>query len=307
MARRALEGFAAVIRENVRARPEGEIDVAAGRAAFEMMGRTPQIVGGAHFERGAVPDDGKGRAPLFERILPDLNERRREILYLHGGAFALGSLEGYRAMVSHVATACRATTSVLEYRLAPEHPFPAAPDDAFAAWKAMAKDGVPRVIVGDSAGGNLALSTMIRARDEGLPLPAAAVLLSPWLDLDHAGASMKTNAERDPLIRVGDSRAYAKLYLGGVSPRDPRVSPLYADLRGLPPLYVQVGKDECLYDDSIRLAERARAAGVEVTLDAFDGVFHVWHFFAGIAPEADDAIERIGRFVRGAASSRPPA
>jgi monoterpene epsilon-lactone hydrolase len=306
MTKSVLEGFAEKIRANVRSKPDGEIDVPAGREQYDAMGRIPRIMGGAQFERNALPADAKGRALLVEKITPDVSDAGREVLYFHGGAFALGSLEGYRSLVSHVAAACRATTNVLEYRLAPEHKFPAAHDDAFAAWRGFIEQAGDKswVLIGDSCGANLALATMVRARDAGLPLPAAAVLISPMLDLELGGASMKTNAERDPLVREGDSRAYVELYLGDASPADPRASPLFADLHGLPPIYVQIGKDECFYDDATRFADKARAAGVDVTLDAFDGVFHVWHFFVGIAPEADQAIERVGRFVRGQTAPR---
>jgi len=306
MTRSVLDGFAAKIRANVRARADGDLDVAESRKSFDAMGRIPRIVGGTEFERFAVPAAQGELGPLLERLTPDLKDPERAVLYFHGGAFVCGTLDGYRSMLSHFAAACRATIDVLEYRLAPEHPFPAAHDDAFAAWRfssASEPKSEPKkqwVMMGDSAGANLALATMVRARDEGLPLPKAAVFVSPMLDLELGAESFERNAERDPLVRRGDSRAYASLYLKGASARDPRASPLFADLHGLPPIYVQVGKDECLHDDATRFADEARAAGVDVTLDEFDGVFHVWHFFAGIAPESDDAIERIGRFVRAA-------
>lgn len=296
MSRSVLDGFAAKIRANVRARPDGDVDVPGGRAAFDAMGRIPTIVPTATFERFAVP--GAAHVPLAERVTPDLREGDREVLYFHGGAFLFGTLDGYRSMISHVAVACRAPIDVLDYRLAPENPFPAAHDDALAAWRFLSQTKKSWVLMGDSAGANLALATMIAARDAGQPLPSAAVFVSPMLDLGLSGASVKTNAEKDPLVREGDSRAYAKLYLGDVAPTDPRASPLFADLHGLPPIYVQVGKDEVLYDDATRFADKARAAGVDVTVDAFDGVFHVWHFFVGIAPESDDAVNRIGKFVR---------
>jgi len=297
MTRSVLDGFAAKIRANVRSRPDGDVDVAVARKQFDAMGRIPRIVG-ERFERHAVPESGATPAVLYEKIIPDLCDEGREVLYFHGGAFVCGTLDGYRSMISHFAAACRAPIDVLEYRLAPENPYPAAHDDALAAWTFLAKTKKSWVLMGDSAGANLALATMVAARDAGQALPACAVFVSPMLDLTLAGASVKTNAEKDPLVREGDSRAYAKLYLGATPPSDPRPSPLFADLSGLPPIYVQAGKDEVLYDDAVRFADEARAAGCDVTLDAFDGVFHVWHFFAGIAPESDDAIERIGKFVR---------
>jgi monoterpene epsilon-lactone hydrolase len=287
----ALEKFAARIRENMRKRADGDIDVAGMRAAFERMGSIAQLAPGTTVER---PEGFRG-----ERLVPEAHDEGRALVYFHGGVFVLGSAAVSRALVSHIARACRAVAWIVDYRLAPEHPWPAAHDDAFEAWRAITSDTKrPPAMIGDSVGANLVLATMVRARDEGLPLPSSAVFLSPMIDLDLTGASMATNAERDPMVRRGDSAAYAKLYCKGISPGDARVSPLHADMHGLPPTYVQVGKDECLLDDSKRFLEKARAAGVDVTLDVFENVFHVWHFFAGIAPEADDAIARIGRFVR---------
>ncbi len=282
-----LDRIAARIRENVAKRPEGHIDVPTERVLFDGMGQVAKVAPDATWatrDAGGVP---------CEVITP--KEHDRTIVYFHGGAFCLGTPFGYRAWVSRLATACRAETWVVDYRLAPEHPFPAAPDDAMRAWNAVP---AATIMMGDSAGANLTLATMVRARAEGTRLPRAVVMISPWIDLDHTGASIKTNAELDPLFREGDSRTYAKLYCGACSPSDPRVSPLFAELHGLPPTYVQVGKEECLLDDSTRFAEKARAAGASVKLDLYDGVLHVWHFFAGIAPEADEAIARIASFVR---------
>jgi epsilon-lactone hydrolase len=290
---RALDRIAARIRENVRKQPDGDIDVPVQRTVYDALGNIAQVAAGtthAAIEIGGV----RG-----ERITPAERDADRMIVYLHGGGFALGSPAGYRALVSHIARACRAEAFVVDYRLAPEHPFPAAPDDAIAVWRALASKS-PRgalAMMGDSAGGNLTLATTLRARDEGLPLPYAAVLLSPMLDLTLGAASLTSNAELDPIVRRGDCDTFAKHYCQNLARTDPRVSPLFADLRGLPPVYVQVGKDECLLDDSTRFAEKARAAGVDVKLDVFSDVLHVWHFFAGIAPESDDAIARVGRWL----------
>ncbi len=295
----ALDQLAARIRENVRKSADGSIDVARARKAFEAMGRFAQPAAGS---KHASTDVLGVRCDV---TVPAEHDRDRTILYFHGGAFALGSPDFYRGYLSHLATACRAEVWAVDYRLAPEHPFPAAPDDALTAWRgaqAIAQLTSQKVIfMGDSAGGNLSLGTMLRAKREDLPLPSACVLISPWIDLAHRGASMITNAEKDPLIRAGDSAAYAKLYAGDIAVDDPRISPLYAseeNLAELPPIYVQVAKDEVLYDDATRFVERARSAGVDVSIDAFDGVFHVWHLLASVAPEADDAIARIGEFTR---------
>jgi acetyl esterase/lipase len=280
-----LERIAARIRENVRKKADGDIDVPAERATFESMGKICQPASEVVFETREVG------GVSCDVITPKNHERR--IVYFHGGAFCLGAASGYRNWLTHLAAAAKAELVVPNYRLAPEHPFPAAPDDAFAVWNAA--NGA--VMMGDSAGANLTLATTIRSRDEGAKMPESIMMISPWIDLDHTGETLKTNAEKDPLVREGDSRAHAKLYFRDVSPRDPRVSPLFAELKGLPRTYVQVGKDEALLDDARRFDARAREAGVDVTTDLFEGVFHVWHFFAGIAPESDDAIARIARFL----------
>ncbi len=299
-----LDAIAAKIRENVRKRADGDIDVMRSRKAFEAMGKLAKPAEGVKHASSEV------LGVRCDVTVPAEHDRDRSIIYFHGGAFALGAPEFYRAWLSHLAVACRAEVWAVDYRLAPEHPFPAAPDDALRAWRGaqtITKLTSARVVMmGDSAGANLTLATMIAARDAGLPLPAAAVLISPWIDLALGGASVASNRERDPLIREGDSRAYAALYAGQASTSDARISPLHGALAKLPPTYVQVGKDEILYDDATRFEAKARAAGVDVTLDAFDGVFHVWHLLAGVAPEANDAISRIGEFVRRVVPSREP-
>jgi acetyl esterase/lipase len=187
------------------------------------------------------------------------------------------------------------------YRLAPEDPHPAALDDAVRAYRwALAFGGADparTVIAGDSAGGGLTVATLVALRDALAPLPAAGVCLSPWVDLTQSGATIKTNADVDPMVHVEDLDRWADAYSGPRSTSDPAVSPLFADLAGLPPLLVDVGTAEALLDDARRLAERARAAGVEVTLTVAEDMVHVWHFFAGAGPEADDAIARVGAFI----------
>ena len=281
-----LDRIAARIRENVRKKADGDIDVPEERKTFESMGKICKPIEGVAIETREVG------GVSCDIVTPKDHVRR--IVYFHGGAFCLGAPSGYRNWLTHLATAAKAEIVVPDYRLAPEHPFPAAPDDAFAVWKAANAN----VMMGDSAGANLTLATTIRARDSGAKTPESIMMISPWIDLDHTGETLHTNADKDPLVRIGDSRAHAALYLRDVSPRDPRVSPLFAELHGLPRTYVQVGRDEALLDDARRFESRARQAGVDVKMDIFDGVFHVWHFFAGVAPEADDAIARIARFIR---------
>lgn len=223
------------------------------------------------------------------------------ILYLHGGGYVMGSITTHRSHVARLSQATGVRGLALDYRLAPEHAFPAAVDDAVAAYEWLLDHGVaPRrvAIAGDSAGGGLTVSTLVALRDRGRPLPAAGVCLSPWVDLALTGASMDEKAAVDPMVQRDRLARMAEAYLGSTDPQAPLASPLHADLRGLPPLLVQVGTRETLLDDASRLADRARAAGVDVTYEAWDDMIHVWQCFAPLLPEADEAIARIGSFLR---------
>ena len=231
---------------------------------------------------------------------PDSHDDRA-MLYLHGGCYGSGSVESHRDLMSRLSLAAATRVLGLNYRLAPEHPFPAAVEDAAAAYRWLLDTGFEPAriaMVGDSAGGGLALATMIAARDAGLPLPSAVVCLSPWVDLGLTGTSMDAKAGDDPIVSREMLRGWVKLYLGDHNARSPLASPLYADLHGLPPLLIQVGASEVLLDDATRLAERASSAGVETTLEVWPDMIHVWHTFAAILPEARQAIARIGEFVR---------
>jgi acetyl esterase/lipase len=224
----------------------------------------------------------------------------RVLLYLHGGAYQIGSPATHRSMVARLSGAAEARVLSVDYRLAPEHPFPAAVHDAVAAYRWLLAGGTdPAVIAigGDSAGGGLALATLVALRDAGEPLPAAAVVLSPWTDLALTGESLQTRAAVDVLIKPAGMAETAEAYLAGQDPRHPYASPLYADLHGLPPVLVHVGDAEVILDDSTRFAARARDHGVDVTLEVWDEMPHVWHAFAGLLPEADQAIERIGSWL----------
>lgn len=225
----------------------------------------------------------------------------RVIYYLHGGGYVIGSINTHREMVARIARASGAKALILDYRLAPENPFPAAVEDAVAGYRWLLAQGVDHdriIIAGDSAGGGLTVATLLALRDAGDPLPAAAVCISPWTDLAVTGESMETKAAVDPMIQKAHAIEGARHYLSGADPRTPLASPLYADLSGLPHLFIQVGASETLLDDSTRLAERAKAAGTQATLEVWDDMIHVWHFFAFILPEGQQAIDRIGEFVR---------
>ncbi len=224
----------------------------------------------------------------------------RVLLYFHGGGYVLGSMRTHRVMLAHVSRAAQARVLGLEYRLAPECPFPAAVNDAVAAYRWLLDNGTsPRQIVigGDSAGGGLTAAALVALRYLGEPLPAAGVGISAWTDMEATGKSHETNAGLDPLVERGRLIDLGKTYLGGKDPRAPLASPIHADLSGLPPLLLQVGSTETLLDDSTVLAERAGDAGVEVELKVWEGVPHVWHHFAPILPEARQAIEGIAEFM----------
>lgn len=230
------------------------------------------------------------------------------ILYFHGGGYQLGSVASHAGLMERIATACGCRALGVEYRLAPEHRFPCALDDALAVWRWLTARGIaPERIAfaGDSAGGNLALAAMISLRDAGLPMPAAGVLLSPWTDFAATGESYETRAKADPIHRRSMILALGQAYLGADGdPEHPLASPLYAELAGLPPLLIQVGDRETVLDDSRLFAAKARAAGVEVELGVWDDMIHVFQLFADELREARRAIEEIGRFLTGKLPSR---
>ena len=230
--------------------------------------------------------------------------REAVVLYLHGGGYVIGSPRSHRHLAAAIAGAAGASALLLDYRRAPEHPFPAALEDALATYRwLIGSEGIaPQAIVvaGDSAGGGLAIATMLALRERGVALPAAGVCISPWVDLTCSLPSYAANAAIDPLVVPSVIAAMARAYLGGADPRTPRASPLHADLRGLPRLLIQVGSDELLLDDARQLAARAGEAGVEATLEVWDGMVHVWHWFLPMLDEAQAAIDRIGAFVKSA-------
>lgn len=224
----------------------------------------------------------------------------RVVLYVHGGGYVIGSLVSHRELVARIARAAGARALSVDYRLAPEHPFPAAVDDAVAAYRWLLSQGVAPasiVIAGDSAGGGLTLATLVALRDAGDPLPAAGVALSPWVDLEGLGDSMISRDALDPMVHKAELVAMANQYLNGAAPKTPLAAPLYADLHGLPPLLIQVGAAETLFDDSSRFAARATAAGVDVTLEEWPELFHVFQAFS-MLPEAHQATDKIGAFIR---------
>jgi acetyl esterase/lipase len=221
------------------------------------------------------------------------------ILYLHGGAYALGSIDTYREFVARMARATSMVGLAINYRLAPEDPFPAALEDANTAYGWLLAQGVDPsriIIAGDSAGGGLALAALVVLRDTGTPLPAGAVCLSPWTDLTLSGASIQSNAHVDCVLDADSLEVYAKLYAGERDLASPLISPLFADLSDLPPLLIQVGTDEILLDDAMRCAAGARQMGVDVTLEIWDEMFHVFQLVPFL-PETKKAAGHITEFV----------
>ena len=226
----------------------------------------------------------------------------RVMLYFHGGGYVIGSMRTHRAMLGEISRASGFAVLGLDYRLAPENPFPAPVEDALAAYRWLLASGVEPghiVLGGDSAGGGLVVSALVAIRYAGEPMPAAGVCISPWVDMEATGASFDANAAADPSVSKERILNIAKVYLAGKNPRAPLASPLHADLRELPPLLSIVGSIETLLDDARALTEKARAAGVEALLEVWDDMPHVWTHFASILPEGQQAVDRIGDFMRG--------
>jgi len=225
----------------------------------------------------------------------------RAILYLHGGGYVIGSIASHRHLVAALARASGARALSLDYRLAPEHPFPAAVEDAVAGYRFLLGSGFSPAkiaIAGDSAGGGLTVASLVAIREASLPQPACAFCISPWVDLEGLGASMTSKAALDPMVQHQGLGGMAQAYLAGASPRTPLAAPLYADLRGIAPLLVHVGSAETLLDDSTRLAAAAAAADVDLRLESWPGMIHVWHFFHTMLGEGREAIEVAGAYIR---------
>ncbi|MFJ8547207.1 alpha/beta hydrolase [Streptomyces sp. NPDC093586] len=279
-----------------RPRPEGPRSVEELRAGFKAL--MAQMI---------VPDDIRtAQATLGNRpalhVEPADGRPAGTILYFHGGGWVFGSPETALSLTGHLVARTGFGAYSVDYRLAPEHPFPAAIEDALDAYRALldsGKDPSAIAFAGDSAGGGLTVTTCLAARDAGLPLPAAVVAFSPGLDATRSGESMDTKEGIDPIFTREAVEHTGAMYLAGADPQQPLLSPaVLADLTGFPPLLLQVGTNEILLDDSTRLAARARAAGVDVILDVTADVPHVFQSFAGVLDEADEALDRAALFLR---------
>lgn len=251
----------------------------------------------------ATPVDAGG-VPA-EWVVADGAASDCRLLYLHGGGYVIGGPDSHRDLAGRISKASDCSLLVLDYRLAPENPFPAAVEDAHTALRWMRDNGPDgpaqariTFVAGDSAGGGLTISALIVARDAGDPLPDAAVTISAWADLACTGESMKTRADVDPMVTEDVLQRMTKEYVQGSDPKTPLASPLFADLSGLPPLLMQVGDAEVLLDDTTRLAEKAKAAGVDVTVEVWPEMMHTFQLFAGMLPEGQQAIDRIGEFLK---------
>ncbi|MFX1281058.1 MAG: alpha/beta hydrolase [Promethearchaeota archaeon] len=265
------------------------------RESFEQIGNMMRVPKDAKCE----PIDAAG-VPAEWISVPESNSDR-VLLYFHGGGYIAGSINSHREYCVNLVRASKTRVLLIDYRRAPEYPFPAALEDATKVydWLISSEGFKPKniVIAGESAGGGLTIATLLKLRDDNKELPVAAIPLSPFLDLAVTGESVKTKADVDPMSTEADLRFCAEQYLGEEDKKNPLASPLYADLKNLPPLYIQVGTAEILFDDAVRFADKAKAAGVDVELEVWDDMIHMFQMFATMIPEGRDAIAKIGEFV----------
>ncbi len=279
-------------------------DVHKIRRRLDFIGRLLIRAFGVRVERTTV-------AGLYaEWLRPKRAPDDKVLLYLHGGAYVIGSCRSHGQMVSHIARAAGINALVPEYRLSPEHKFPAAIEDCVAVYRELLTSGIrPEniVIAGDSAGGGLTVATLLSLRDAGDPLPGAAVLLSPYLDVTASGESATTRADQDPWFRASDMKVVVSNYCGADELKNPLVSPVFAEVQGLPPVLIQVGDDEILLSDSTRFADKIRAAGGTVDIEIWPEMWHVFQLFVGKMPEARQAINKIGDYVRRLYSAVEPS
>ena len=274
----------------------GQMDVDRLREEYREMGARSSCADGVEI----VPVDGLSCPASWIRPAT-ASSTTGTIVYLHGGGYTIGGLDSHTPMATHIALAAGCDLLLLDYRLAPEHRFPAAVDDAAAAYRWVLDRGTDPATVavaGDSAGGGLTIATLLRLREDGTPLPRAAVAISPWADLELIEERSGEPADADPMVDDVALRWMRDMYLGEHDSGDPLATPLNGDLHGLPPILIQVGEREILLSDARRLATSLEQAGGEVELQEWPGMVHVWHFFAGAMPEADAAVAALGMWIR---------
>lgn len=265
--------------------------VRASYTTFQAQQKPPQGVRFEEVNMGGVP------ATL---ALPDEQNSDIVLVYIHGGAYIVGEPAGYRGIGGNYAKLLGARVYIPDYRLAPEHPFPAAIDDGLRAYEWLLEQGIPArkiAFAGESAGGAMVVSVMVAAKQKGLPLPAAGVAISPWANLEHTGASMTNREGLDPLNTKPLLDLLARTFLAGALPNHPLASPVFADVTGLPPIMVQIGENELMLSDAIRLASHLAENRVRVNLEVWPQMPHAWHFFQSFLPEAEQALRESARFI----------
>ena len=293
------------VREMIAAQPpRSEMTIPERRASMDGWNEVHPVPDGVQVATARVAD-----VPVEWITAPNASEDGL-LLYLHGGGYVVGSPASHRHFVAKLSEETELQALLVDYRLAPENPFPAAVEDAISVYAALLTHGyAPEdiVVAGDSAGGGLLLSMMLAAIDHEVPVPAAGICLSPWTDLTGEAESLTKNAAVDPTVSKESLDFFAQHYLGEEDPAHPLASPLHGDLTGLPPLLIQVGNIEALLDDAVLLDERAKAAGVSSKLEVWDEMIHVWHRYFPMLREAREANSRIGEFVRDIMSSHAAA
>jgi acetyl esterase/lipase len=265
------------------------------RASFEEYFTAVPLADGCIVQAISSP------GPAGETIVPNDATPSCALLYFHGGGFFFGSLQSHRHLVSRLAVAAGITAVSIDYRLAPEHPFPAALEDALAAYRWLLAQGFPAnriVLAGDSAGGNLAAAAVLKIRDDGLPNPGGLYLISAWLDLTLSGDSYEVKASQDPILARESMREVVQLYLGQADSRNPYASPVNADLSGIPPLMIQIGADEVLLSESLAFAQQGALHGAGVRLHVWPEMVHAWPLFHTVLPQGSRAIAEAGLWIR---------
>jgi len=294
MVSKGMKSVIKILKENREKEIKKRIE--ESRAGLEELARLAPL-----FKDVKLENVDAGGVPAAWMITPEV-AKDRAILYLHGGGYTEGSITSHQDLAQRISKASKIRVLILDYRLAPEHPFPAALEDSISAYNwlinSMGYNPKNLIIAGDSAGGGLTIATLVKLRDQGVQLPAAGVCLSPWTDLALTGDSIKLKLHEDPFVSPDELVFAANLYLGKTDPKNPYASPLYANFEGLPPLCIQVGTAEIILDDSTRLAKRAKGAGVEVQLDIWEDMIHVFQAFAVMAPEGTEGINKIGEFIK---------
>ncbi len=278
-----------------QARMRNNLSLEDRRMRFENISRKLPLA------RGTEVVTTENRGITGEWLIPAKTASDTIIMHCHGGGYIMGSPASHRSMLSWMAHLCKCKVFSFDYRLAPEHPFPAGLEDAEAVYRWLLDEGFPArdiILSGDSAGGGMAVAMAVKLREKGVALPAALVLLSPWVDLTLAGVSIDSRKTHDILLSPDLLRIAAKLYTAEHPADDPLISPLFADLSGLPPVLIQAGSKELLLSDAVRLAGALQKAGSEAELQMWDNVMHVWHFTAAYLPEARRAIQSIHTFIR---------